>query len=167
MGLRSAFVPAICLFLLLQVVDGKKYCKPWLGDAGWPSGERWQALNTSVSGRLKTLTPPAAVCHRDWPQYNNATCREVTTQWTNTSFHALNLESVDYNDNTCLPNSTAPCSSDGYPRYIIDAYNAADVAHGVRFAADSGVRLVVKATGHDYPGRYAGSLFHSTCQADM
>jgi hypothetical protein len=59
---------------------------------------------------------------------------------------------IDYNDITCLPNVTAPCSDAGYPRYVIEAESAKDVEHGVAFAQKTGVRLVVKGSGHDYPG---------------
>lgn len=153
MGLNPAFTIAISLCLLLHLARGEQYCKPQLGDLDWPHREHWKALNASVTGHLHTPTPPGAVCHRGCSQYNIDACDQVQSQWTNTSFHALNPESVDYNDDTCLPNATAPCTTGGYPRYVIDAHNATDVAQGVKFAAKTGVRLIVKATGHDYPGR--------------
>lgn len=79
----------------------------------------------------------------------------LATQWTNTSFHAINPVSVDYNDITCLPDNEHPCSPAGYPRYVVQAVNGRDVQRAVSFAAETGVRLVVKGTGHDFLGRSA------------
>lgn len=132
---------------------GDPWCKPVYGSAGWPSSVSWQRLNESVSGRLVVPTPPGAVCHPSLPEYNNASCDIVTSQWINTSFHALNLVSADYNDVTCLPNSSYTCSRDGYPRYVVPAINAQDVQNAVSFARETGVRLIVKGTGHDAPAR--------------
>ncbi|KAK4495007.1 hypothetical protein PRZ48_013334 [Zasmidium cellare] len=62
-----------------------------------------------------------------------------------------------YNDETCLPTAKTPCSTAGYPAYVIEAETATDVQAGVRFARDTGVRLIVKGTGHDVSGRSAGA----------
>jgi FAD/FMN-containing dehydrogenase len=63
--------------------------------------------------------------------------------------------SVDYNDVTCLPDDEHQCSPAGYPRYVVQAVNANDVQQVVLFATETGVRLVVKGTGHDFLGRSA------------
>jgi hypothetical protein len=136
---------------------GSPPCKPTYDSPSWPSLNAWQQLNESVSGRLVAPTPPGAVCHASFAQYDNATCNLVASQWSNTSFHALNLVSTDYNDVACLPDNTYPCSVDRYPRFVVPAVNAQDVQHAVTFARETGVRLVVKGTGHDVPGRY---VFH-------
>ena len=129
------------------------YCKPQPGDPHWPSQTAWHALNASVDGRLIDPTPPGAVCHPSWPQYDKGNCAQVAKSWLNSQFHALNLFSADYNDETCLPSADAPCSSAGYPSYVIESVNPKDVQEGVWFAQKTGVRLIVKATGHDFPGR--------------
>ena len=131
-------------------------CKPLPGDAGWPSLSAWQSLNSSVSGRLAATVPPGAVCHSNQPTYNAAACATVSSQWTNTTFHASNPFSADYNDLTCRPDASAPCSAAGYPAYVIEAASTADVQAGVQFAKSTGVRLSIKGTGHDYPGRSHG-----------
>lgn len=128
-------------------------CKPTYGSPVWPAADAWQQLNDSVAGRLVVPSPPGAVCHPDLPQYDNISCSLVVSQWSNTSFHALNLISTDYNDVACLPNSTYPCSLDNYPRYVVPAINAQDVQQAVSFVRETGVRLIVKGTGHDVPGR--------------
>lgn len=131
------------------------WCKPTYDSPGWPSLNAWQQLNESVSGRLIAPTPPGAACHIWFAEYDNATCNLVASQWSNTSFHALNLVSTDYNDVACLPDSKYPCSVDRYPRFVVPAINAQDVQHAVPFARETGARLVVKGTGHDVPGRCA------------
>lgn len=128
-------------------------CKPRPGDLHWPSHSEWQALNSSVSGRLIKPVPPGAVCHPSWPQFDNATCEVVAKQWSSTSFHYKDPETADYNDETCLPDSGAPCSDEGYPSYVVEAANVEDVQKAVKFAKNTGVRLVIKGTGHDFPGR--------------
>ena len=128
-------------------------CKVTPDSPDWPSDAQWQALNASVSGRLIKPTPPAVVCHPDRPQYDNASCNALLSQWTNSSFHLDTPATADYNDDTCLPSPDAPCSDDGYPAYVVAATNASDVQEGVKFAAKTGVRLIVKGTGHDWPGR--------------
>lgn len=129
------------------------YCKPTSSSSNWPPQSAWQDLNNTVSGKLFADVPPASVCHPENPLYNNATCALVLSQWTNTSFHASNPVSVDYNDEGCLPDARAPCLASAYPAYVMHAINASDVQAAVKFAADTGVRLIVKGTGHDLLGR--------------
>ena len=131
-------------------------CKPLPGDSNWPSSTAWQGLNSSVSGRLVTVFAPGAVCHPNQTTFNNAACATLKTQWTNSSLHASNPFSVDYNDVTCYPDASAPCSTAGYPAYAIEAESTADVQAGIQFAKDTGIRLSIKGTGHDYPGRSHG-----------
>lgn len=128
-------------------------CKPVFDSPDWPPATAWDRLNETVSGRLVAPTPPGAACHSDQPEYNNASCAVITTQWANTSFHAANPVSADYNDLTCLPEDGQPCSPAGYPRYVVEASNSRDVQHAVSFAAETGIRLIVKGTGHDFLGR--------------
>lgn len=128
-------------------------CKSLPGDPHWPSSTEWQALNSSVSGRLIESVPRGAVCHPSWPQFNNATCQQLSEQWSSTSFHYNDLESVDYNDETCLPDADAPCSDAGYPAFVVETRSVRDVQEAVRFARSTGVRVVIKGTGHDFPGR--------------
>ncbi|KAM0721391.1 hypothetical protein Q7P37_002315 [Cladosporium fusiforme] len=132
-------------------------CKPIFGTRDWPSTTAWSRLNETVLGRLIAPTPPGAVCHTEQPQFNNASCALLAGQWTNTSFHAMNPVSADYNDLTCLPDDGPECSPAGYPRYVVQAREAQDVQQAVLFAAETGVRLIVKGTGHDFLGRSSGA----------
>lgn len=135
-------------------VGATQYCKPVPGGAKWPSVADWGALNKTVEGRLIAAVPPGVVCQPTSPLFNNESCTDlVTTKWGLSDFHAQNPVSVDYNDETCLPDARAPCSGNGYPEYVVNATKGSDVQAAVKFAERTGVRLIVKATGHDFPGR--------------
>lgn len=159
---KATMAPALPLLVLSLFLSWSQVlaipptfqCKPLPGDLHWPSHSEWQALNSSVSGRLIKPVPPGAVCHPSWPQFDNATCELVATQqWASSSFHYKDPETSDYNDETCLPDPSKPCSDAGYPSYVVVAANAEDVQKAVKFAKNTGVRLIVKGTGHDFPGR--------------
>lgn len=128
-------------------------CKILPSDPKWPSVADWKALNASVSGKLTVPEPAGAVCHPDQKVYDETSCEQVQAQWTNSSWHASNPWSSDYNDDTCLPDPAQPCSARGYPAYVIEAEGVTDVQAAVRFTTRTGVRLAVKGTGHDYLGR--------------
>lgn len=134
--------------------EPSRKCKPIPSSSDWPSVSQWDALNSSVAGALVVPIPIGAVCHSDWPVYNTSACSEVASRWSDTSFHAADPFTVDYNDISCLPRTEAPCSAVGYPAYVIEARSVEDVQAGVNFARETGVRLVIKNTGHDYLGRY-------------
>src|SRR5271170_218707 len=123
-------------------------CKATPGSPSWPSPSAWQSLNNSISGRLLQPSPPGAVCHPGQPTYNANTCASVQVEWLNTTFHADNPISVDYenwNNDSCLPSPQAPCSDAGYPIYVVNASTPQDVKAGVNFARKNNIRLIVKA----------------------
>lgn len=64
---------------------------------------------------------------------------------------------ADYNDLTCPPQSSLPCSAAGYPAYVIEALSEKDIQAAINFAREHNIRLVVKGTGHDFPGRSSGA----------
>lgn len=132
-------------------------CKPLPGDKTWPFEAQWQALNHSISGRLVVSKPLGAVCHPASDVYNNASCKALNTNWTSSLWQESVPWTSMYNDETCLPSAQTPCSTVGYPAYVIEAKSVGDVQAGVLFARNTGVRLIVKGTGHDVSGRSAGS----------
>lgn len=155
------FVALANMFFLFLFLSGllrtsAQYCKFQPGDAGWPDAATWDALNSTVSGRLAKPFALGAACHPDNPFYNQDTCAYIDSQWSNTTWQASIPWTANYNDDTCPPNATYPCSADGYPAYVIEAINTADVQAGVNFARNNNIRLVIKGTGHDYPGRSSG-----------
>jgi len=132
-------------------------CKPVPGSANWPAKAQWRTLNSTVSGRLKAPYAPGAVCHPKLSAFNNASCSALVIAWTNSSWQESNAWTSMYNDDTCVPITDSPCSTAGYPAYVIEAETVADVQAGIKFAYQTGVRLIVKGTGHDAPGHSAGA----------
>jgi hypothetical protein len=156
--LRHRFV---LLFLQLLSIGSpgqtSPSCKASPGCPSWPSQSKWHALNSSISGRLLQPTPPGAVCHPGQPTYNNATCAKVAAEWLTVDFYAEDPISnawPNWNNDSCLPFLPSPCSGGGFPIYAVNATGVEDIKKGIDFAREHNVRLVVKATGHDYLGRY-------------
>jgi hypothetical protein len=131
-------------------------CKASPGTPGWPSVGEWQGLNHSLNGALLKPPPPAGACHMGQVNFDPMQCALVTASWGNSTFHADNPVSTDWNNwnnDSCLPNPLDPCSGAGYPVYVVNATGALDVAKGVNFARNHNIRLNVKGSGHDYLGR--------------
>lgn len=133
------------------------YCKPIPGSSDWPAPSEWQRLNDTLQGRLIAPIPPGEVCQPSSASFSNQTCEYVLSQWINSTWHASNGFTSGHNDVTCLPDARAPCSADGYPAYFVNATEAAHVQAGVDFAHLTGIRLIVKGTGHDYQSRRVGT----------
>lgn len=154
-SIRAAFFIS-SLFAPAVLAGG---CKPLPLDYRWPSQADWKALNKSVSRRLVTPIALGAVCHPDQNAYNKATCTDVQSQWTNSSWHALDPWSVNYNNNTCCLNLSQPCSTDGYPAYVVKAECAESVQAAVKFTGHTGMRLIIKGTDHNFMSCLSGTLF--------
>ena len=132
------------------------FCKAIPGLPDWPSASVWSELNETLSGRLIQPPPPGAVCHSDQPTYNAKTCPTIQADWLTAIFHTEDPVSTinnNFNNDTCLPYANDTCSELGYPVYVVNATCADDVKKGVDFARKHNIRLIVKATGHDYLGR--------------
>jgi hypothetical protein len=54
-------------------------CRVLPGDLEWPNSEEWNALNSSVSGRLIKTSPAGHVCHD--PTYNEEACTALNSSW--------------------------------------------------------------------------------------
>ncbi|KAK3330477.1 hypothetical protein B0H66DRAFT_63722 [Apodospora peruviana] len=153
-------IPLLTLFLTLTAANSEHYnpsrCKAIPGTAGWPSTESWVRLNESTGGRLLQPSPPGAVCHPGRPTYNATDCARVRTGWFTYEFHQADPVSTDWNqwnNDSCLPEPSYPCSGQGYPVFVINATTAHHVKLGVDFARKHNVRMVVKSSGHDFLGR--------------
>ncbi|KAL4801864.1 FAD binding domain-containing protein [Aspergillus unguis] len=135
-------------------------CKVFPGDSAWPSDRTW-ALLDQLTGSLIEGVPRAVTCYSG-PDYDPADCQYLTSQWTNSYFHGndpIEMLSPVYQGLTCQPtnDTDARCTMGGYPRYVINATTVAQIQLGVNFARNSGVRLVVKNTGHDFSGKSGGA----------
>jgi hypothetical protein len=53
------------------------HCLPT--ESCWPGESQWQALNTTVKGRLVKVVPLGAVCHD--PTYDEAACAALKASW--------------------------------------------------------------------------------------
>jgi FAD/FMN-containing dehydrogenase len=83
-------------------------------------------------------------------------CPSVQREWETIFFHVDNPISSawnNFNNDSCLPIASDPCSGEGYPVYVVNATESAHVQAAVKFAGMHNVRLNVKGTGHDYLGR--------------
>lgn len=137
-------------------VNNSTTCKSTPDDASWPSPSQWSFLNNTLSGRLLYPLPPAAACHSSSPN-SDETCSEIKDAWTGFTFHQDNPVSTAWNNannDSCLPDHSAPCSGTGYPAYVVNASSAHDVKLAVDFARQNNIRLNVKASGHDFMKRY-------------
>ncbi len=65
-----------------------------------------------------------------------------------------------YQGLTCLPTTdpNGQCTQGGYPTYVVNATNVAQIQLAVNFARTLNIRLVVKNTGHDFSGKSGGAL---------
>ncbi|KAL2844827.1 hypothetical protein BJY01DRAFT_214679 [Aspergillus pseudoustus] len=136
-------------------------CKIFPGDRLWPSKSIWALLDRVTGGALVKGVPRATTCY-DGPGYDADDCEYLTSQWTNSYFHAddpIEMLSPVYQGLTCQP-TTDPsdsCTMGGYPHYVINATDVAQIQLGINFARNIGVRLVVKNTGHDFSGKSGGA----------
>ena len=155
-------IPLINLSAAVPVTENKT-CKALPGSQHWPSQQSWASLNKTLGGALLAPLPPAAVCDPSQAHiYDEVSCAKLATEWSNSSFHADNPVSIDWPNwqyDACLPtalyNQSTSCNLQPFPHYVVNATNANQVAAAVKFAANTGVRLSVKGTGHDFLGRYA------------
>jgi hypothetical protein len=117
----------------------------------------WAALNNSLSGTLLAPDAPGGVCFSEQPNYNTTQCTTVqeswTTSWDFITSNPIQVAYQNWNNDTCwpFPEMNLTCSKEGYPPFVINASSAAEVQTGFKFAREQGIRLVMKATGHDFP----------------
>lgn len=68
---------------------------------------------------------------------------------------------LDFEGLICEPptifNKTGTCTRGGYPAKVMEATSVADVQFAINFARNTGIRLVIKNTGHDFLGKSVGA----------
>jgi hypothetical protein len=153
----SAAAAAMSLLASMAgLASASGHCKAIPGTSSWPCAADWQSLNHTVGGRLLKPSPPASVCHPDWPNYNAAACLALQPKLTDGGFFAddpLSGDFPNWNNDSCLASPQDPCSGEGFPVYVVNASTPQHVAAGINFARQRNVRLNVKGSGHDYLGR--------------
>lgn len=145
---------------------GKVYssgmCKPAPGDADWPDADTWNALNVLTGDALISTVPIGAACF-EGEHYDIARCTEILDRWSDPHLHADDPTSVMnplYQGATCMPQNAATggsCEIGGYASYSVNVSTVAQVQLAVNFARNTGVRLLVHNTGHDYHGKSTGA----------
>ncbi|KAH7069699.1 hypothetical protein BKA63DRAFT_87927 [Paraphoma chrysanthemicola] len=138
----------------------------------WPSDTEWASLNKTLGGALIRGVPPGSVCYPDQHNYNAEACAFVASQWFNSTWHATDPVSIDYpiwTNNSCnpiWPNGTSitgdpaagirGCSLGAYPAFVVKATTPKQIGAALKWAGENNVRVIVKSTGHSYPGRSIG-----------
>jgi hypothetical protein len=152
--------------ILLEIVSGEPQgggfqpaarCKNIPGTTGWPSEADWASLNQQVGGRLLKPPAPAAACHRNVQSTGAPSCAQVNAGWGTHEFHINHPTSTLWqlwNNYSCPISPNSPCTADGYPVYVVAAQQPKDVQAAVDFARKRNIRLNIKATGHDFLGRF-------------
>ncbi|KAJ4377988.1 hypothetical protein N0V83_000818 [Neocucurbitaria cava] len=154
------------------LASATEQCKCTPDNKCWPSDAEWSSLNTTLKGKLIRGVPPGSACYPEQPNYNQKTCAFVASQWFNSTWHATNPVSIDYpiwTNNSCNPiwpdgtsvtgdvNAGAKgCSFGAYPAYVVNATTAEEVGAALKWAGEKNIRVIVKNTGHSYPGRSIG-----------
>ena len=63
-------------------LPGPDNCKPFPGDAAWPSVREWQALNLVTGGALIKPVPQAHVCYSNGTgSVDEVACKTVSENW--------------------------------------------------------------------------------------
>lgn len=135
-------------------------CKTYAGDSSWPSDLIWDAFSILLKGDLIRAPPLASTCYTNWENYDEEQCAYLTSNWHNNSFihsdHPTSIMSPFYTGSTCMPpdegSETANCTLGGYPYFVVNATNVAQVQLAINVARNLNLRLVIKNTGHDFSG---------------
>lgn len=125
-----------CWFASTTLAACNNTCKAYPGTPSWPSRQTWSQLNETLQGRLIKPLPPAGVCHKEQPNYDEEQCATLAQDWATYQWHADDPVSTmweNWSNSTCLPDPEKPCSGDGYPAYVVNATSPADVKAGIDF----------------------------------
>jgi hypothetical protein len=126
------------------------------GSPDYPSIDQWQALNSSVSGKLIKFSNPGQTCYGS--SFNKDSCARFNKQNSNASFIGESPSLINWPQfagDPCPPLSKVDnagpadgCVAGKFPEYVVAARNAEDVSEALKWAAKMGVRVVVKNTGY-------------------
>lgn len=136
-------------------------CKTYAGDSSWPDELIWHAFDFLLGKSLLEVPPIASPCYTNWDDYDEDLCTSLSDEFTDSFLHMdhpTSIMSPFYQGATCMPIDGAPanCTLGGYPYYVVNATNVAQVQLAVNVARNLNLRLVVKNTGHDFAGKSAG-----------
>ncbi|KAL2844064.1 hypothetical protein BJY01DRAFT_264075 [Aspergillus pseudoustus] len=134
------------------------HCLP--EDSCWPASNKWDALNSTVGGRLIATVPIGSPCHD--PTYDADACAELQANWNYPQTHYPSSSSIMqqfFANRSCDPftDRSTPCELGNYVSYSVAVESSDDVVAAVKFAQTNNIRFVIKNTGHDYLGRSTGA----------
>lgn len=139
-------------------------CQVYPGDPSWPKPAAWKQLNMTLGGALIKGVPAASVCYfNGTDRHDEAACTKLAANWTNSYTHLndpIEMFSPVYQGLTCQPTSwynSGNCTQGGYPTYTVNVSSTAQLQVAVNFARNTGVRFVIKNTGHDFSGKSGGA----------
>ncbi|KAI1453540.1 FAD-binding domain-containing protein [Annulohypoxylon moriforme] len=173
--MRPVLVSCVSTLLLTAspVLGANCKCSP--SEQCWPSAAEWESFNGTVDGKLIKASPPGSVCYSSEPNYNEAACESVISNWTASNFQSSDPVSVSsvWTNDTCdpiYPNGTSiygdvlagqkGCSLGGLPQYAVNVTDPSHIQTTLKFAKQRNLRVNIKNTGHNGAGRNtaAGSL---------
>lgn len=137
-------------------------CKTYAGESSWPDKFLWYAFDFLLNNALLEVPPIASPCYVNWGNYDEDLCTSISDEFTDPHIHMdhpTSIMSPWYQGATCMPIEGAPinCTLGGYPYYVVNATNVAQIQLAVNIARNLGLRLVIKNTGHDFAGKSAGA----------
>lgn len=138
-------------------------CRNFLGDTSYPNEIEWSLFNETLGGKLVASVLIATVCHNDiFEVYNADACSSLQDNLFLPETHLSSSSSAMawmFTNNTCNPllADTTSCTLGNYVSYAFNATTANDVREAVVFDNLFNIRLVIRATGHDYNGKSTGA----------
>ncbi|KAL4971900.1 hypothetical protein BDW66DRAFT_164609 [Aspergillus desertorum] len=140
--------------------SGNASCHCLPGDSCWPSAAKWNALNSTVGGRLIATVPIGSVCHE--PTYDAAACAQLQEDWNLPQTHYVSSSSIMqqfFANRSCDPftDEESSCKLGNYVSYAVNVSSSDHVVAAIKFAKQNNIRFVIKNTGHDYLGRSTGA----------
>ncbi|CAJ2514332.1 Uu.00g024510.m01.CDS01 [Anthostomella pinea] len=164
----SLMALAVSMSLVSAAPERSRPCRTLPGDSDWPSVRAWNALNSTVGGRLIQGVPVAQVCYGIQTEAEATACASLRDSWGLVDpflSQPVSVVSPYFENNTCTPfvpvdtqstNDTSLCQLGNMASYAIEVSGVETVVAGLSFAREHNLRLIVKNTGHDYLGGSVG-----------
>ncbi|KAI1365805.1 FAD-binding domain-containing protein [Xylaria arbuscula] len=151
---------ALSNFPSVMEAGGAVSCRFVPEDPSWPLETQWNALNSSIGGRLIKTVPLAHVCFE--PNHGADACEAVQTLYNEIQPRIddpASIISAYFTNDSCNPflaDDGYTCTLGNLAPYAINVSDASSVVAGINFARDHNLRLTIKNTGHDFLGRSTG-----------